>query len=535
MKDFSYYHKHLNRIARDPIFSAESKKTSLRFLTKEIAKIIEADYVGYWSFDKNHSEITSVMIFDKPQNKWTSGDKLKQVDAPSYFNTISTEQVVDISDIRKHSAVKELLTTYLEPNNIESLLDVPVIYEGNMVGIICCEVREKPRDWTSEDKFFMLAASDYVSKIIETDYRKKLSNQLVQESLNLGEEQLKALLTALPIPLALLDRESRYLAISDSWVSQYAFSVPQPIGVKIWEAHQHFRTRWIERILSSQDGEKIENEEEMIQGPSGEDIWMSWQLVPWKNLQGQHAGIVIVCEDITFEKETEIKLRQTAKLTALGEMAGGIAHEINNPLSILKGFIDLMQKKLNLNQVDREDFVAYLQKSSATINRISRVVKAMKRVSRDSSRDPMEIYPLSIILEDGYEFMIEKFKSQKIKFEYAPYDENILINCRPVEISQVVLNLLSNSMHAVQENGWIKLSVDKKKNKAILRFSDSGPGIAKSIREKIFQPFFTTKDIGQGTGLGLSISRKIIENHGGTLYLNESAPFTEFIAEIPLV
>jgi PAS domain S-box-containing protein len=360
-----------------------------------------------------------------------------------------------------------------------------------MVGIICCEVREKSRNWTSEDKFFMLAASDYVSKIIETDFRKKLSNQLVQEGLNLGEEQLKALLRALPIPLALLDRESRYLAISDSWLSQYAFSVPQPIGVKIWEAHQYFRKKWIERILSSQDGEKIQNEEEMIKGPSGEDIWMSWQVVPWKNLQGQHAGIVIVCEDITFEKETEIKLRQTAKLSALGEMAGGIAHEINNPLSILKGFIDLLQKKINLNQVDKEDFVGYLQKSSATINRISRVVKAMKRVSRDSSRDPMEIYPLSTILEDGYEFMIEKFKSQKIKFEYSPYNENILINCRPVEISQVVLNLLSNSIHAVKESGWIKLSVDRKKEKVILRFSDSGPGINLSIREKIFQPFLS--------------------------------------------
>jgi C4-dicarboxylate-specific signal transduction histidine kinase len=105
-----------------------------------------------------------------------------------------------------------------------------------------------------------------------------------------------------------------------------------------------------------------------------------------------------------------------------------------------------------------------------------------------------------------------------------------------VEISQVLLNLLTNAFHAVadRKGAWVKIELDKKPQKLHLRVVDAGTGIPLSIREKIFQPFFTTKDIGQGTGLGLSISKKILETHNGRLFLDTSCPNTTMVIELPL-
>jgi PAS domain S-box-containing protein len=334
----------------------------------------------------------------------------------------------------------------------------------------------------------------------------------------------------------MIDRESRYMAMSDAWLQQYSFTVPDPFGKSLWEAHDYQTQQWRDRILRCQAGERLGLEEEYVEIADGQYMWMSWQLVPWHNLQGDVGGVVLVCEDITYRKESEAKLSQTAKLTALGEMAGGIAHEINNPLSIMKGFIDLMQKSVSRGQVDLAMFSQYLEKSANTIQRISRIVQAMKRVSRDSSQDLKVSHGVNALIDEVLDVVKEKFHDNGVRLDIVRLGIEVKVHCRPVEISQVLLNLLTNAFHAVEKKpgGWVRLTASIGPDRARLTVTDSGAGIPKEIREKIFQPFFTTKDIGKGTGLGLSISRKILENHDGKLFLDETSKETTFVAELPL-
>jgi signal transduction histidine kinase len=155
----------------------------------------------------------------------------------------------------------------------------------------------------------------------------------------------------------------------------------------------------------------------------------------------------------------------------------------------------------------------------------------MKKISRDSSQDPLEDTSLNLLIEDARDFMAEKFKSREIDFIVNLPREDVIVSCRTVEISQVLLNLLNNSFQAIDDKGWVRIDVIIEPRIRII-ITDSGPGIASELQDKIFQPFFTTKDVGLGTGLGLSISRKMIEGHNGTLRLNPEAKNTQFIIEL---
>jgi len=536
MRNFTHYQQLLANISRHPVISKGQRKEAMRALTREAALAMQVDFIGFWAYDEGRTKVIVEANYNRKTDSWEDGAVIEQKNAPTYFSVINEERVLAVEDCFTSPYTAEFKDSYSIPLDIRSLVDVPVLIDGEMVGIICCEVVGSNRLWSSEDKFFALMIADIVGRVIEAEKRRELATLLEIENLKMGESQLKALLTALPTPIAMLDKESCYLAMSDAWIDQYTFTVADPFGKKVWDCHPNYIDEWKQRVLKAQKGEVLGKDEECIKNAEGQDAWISWKIVPWQNLQSEIAGVVIQCEDITYRKDSELKLSHASKLTALGEMAGGIAHEINNPLSIMKGFIDLMQKSVRRGQMDLKTFEQYLERSSATISRISRIINTMKRISRDSSNESLTLHSANGLVDDALDFIQEKFRDKGLTLEIIRLKEDVQVNCRPVEISQVLLNLLTNAFHAVadRKGAWVKIELDKKPQKLHLRVVDAGTGIPLSIREKIFQPFFTTKDIGQGTGLGLSISKKILETHNGRLFLDTSCPNTTMVIELPL-
>jgi len=173
----------------------------------------------------------------------------------------------------------------------------------------------------------------------------------------------------------------------------------------------------------------------------------------------------------------------------------------------------------------------------STVGRISKIVNGMRRFSRESSMDEKLDYSLNKIIEETMDICQERINNNGIVTEvvYLPNDPHIF--CRPVEISQVILNLVNNSYHAIasQSRPIIKILCEEASDHYTVRIVDSGSGIPPLVRQKLFQPFFTTKDVGIGTGLGLSISRGIIEEHEGRLYYQDDSPNTMFVIELPKI
>jgi len=261
-----------------------------------------------------------------------------------------------------------------------------------------------------------------------------------------------------------------------------------------------------------------------------------------ESLNGPETVVTIVdIEDYTrIEKENQIQrasLEQSAKMAALGVMSSGIAHEINNPLAIILARVQLMQTQLQSLEPDpkTEKITSSIQIIDQAVKRISKIIKSLQSFSRESSKDPMELVSLFDVIEMTLSLCESKIKSAGVKLE-SSVDPSIKVSCRPVEISQVLLNALNNSLHAVSgaTEKWIKLEAEVSNHVVEIKITDSGHGIEESLREKVMIPFFTTKDVGSGTGLGLSLSKGIIESHGGQFYFEHRGPNTQLVIELPV-
>lgn len=224
---------------------------------------------------------------------------------------------------------------------------------------------------------------------------------------------------------------------------------------------------------------------------------------------------------------------QSAKLSSLGEMASGIAHEINNPLTIISGLAITLKRSNAENENDKK-LNASLDRIIKMVDRIAKIIRGLRSFSRDSYNDPVIPTSVQKILLSTLDLCQERMINKHIGLKVTPF-EDVSVMAREIQISQVVMNLLSNSMDALEnaQTKWIKIDVTDLGKFIAVRVTDSGAKIDDKISSKIMQPFFTTKSVGKGTGLGLSISKGIITAHEGHFYLDNDYPNTSFVIELP--
>lgn len=255
-----------------------------------------------------------------------------------------------------------------------------------------------------------------------------------------------------------------------------------------------------------------------------------------KLLEEQSSNLVRLVNQRTKELEQQKMINvHNSKMSALGEMAGGIAHEINTPLATMKMLVGSANRELDKPQHDLNFVFDKLKKINITIDRIAKIVKGLKAFSRDGAKDPFLEVSVKTIVDDTLFLCKEKFNNRSVDLRVLCNVELPLCECRSVQISQVVLNLLNNSLDAVEhlDEKWVEVRITSDEKSIYICVTDSGHGIPKEAHSKIFDPFFTTKGIEHGTGLGLSISLGIVKEHSGDLYLNEDNPHTQFMIRLP--
>lgn len=243
-------------------------------------------------------------------------------------------------------------------------------------------------------------------------------------------------------------------------------------------------------------------------------------------------------EQRTLElKEAHVSLVQSSKMSALGEMAAGLAHEINNPLAVIQANAGILQELVQEQGIDGPAVKQISSTIERTSERIAKIVKGLRSFSRDGTRDPFVQTPLKSIVEDTLALCAEKVRNAGIDLRVKDIPADLKCDCRPSQISQVLLNLVGNARDAISDlpEKWIEIECIDKGPSVTISVTDSGRGIPEQVLKKIFQPFFTTKEVGKGTGLGLSISRGIIEGHGGTFQVNSNCPNTQFVIELSKV
>lgn len=235
--------------------------------------------------------------------------------------------------------------------------------------------------------------------------------------------------------------------------------------------------------------------------------------------------------------EQTLMTEHANRLSALGEMAGGVAHEINNPLAVILGNIQYIERNYG-NLEMKEKIFSAMKKAQASVGRIDRIIKSLKSLTRQSYQAPLEESLLANILQETLSLCEEKFRSKGIQI-IVDVPDDLKAHCQPVQISQILINLLNNSYDVVElldiDSRYIKIDAFARGDQVHMKVSNPGEEIEKSIQDKLFQPFFTTKDVGKGTGLGLSISRSMaLQNNGNLFYVYDaSAKENQFCISLP--
>lgn len=365
-----------------------------------------------------------------------------------------------------------------------------------------------------------------------------LANEKTKE-LSMKEAVWRTIMESAPVGIFQTDLAGNCIYSNTKWCQIIGYE-SQDLVMRNWEA-----IIYADDLVKVNDLLDVENTtrqsiEFRVRNSHGELVWIEAVSSLVINDQGIGTGFVLILVDVTEKKnqlqiiEAErIKLIQTSKMASLGVMAGGVAHEINNPLAIIMGKADRI---LNAepSEVNFEFVQKHVRKIEQMTMRIAKIIKGLRSFSRNSDKDPFVEISIQNILEDTLEFCRERFNNHNIGLTVQG-DLDLKCMARPTEISQVLLNLLNNSFDAVHDlpEKWVKVIVQDSSDWIRLMVIDSGHGIPKNIADRLMEPFFTTKPVGKGTGLGLSISRGIIEDHHGHFYIDHEHANTCFVIELP--
>ena len=255
--------------------------------------------------------------------------------------------------------------------------------------------------------------------------------------------------------------------------------------------------------------------------------------------------LLVTTSDITKRLETEQQLLQASKMATLGEMATGVAHELNQPLAVMESASSFLMRKLNKKEdIEEEHLLIMAQKISSNVDRATRIINHLREFGRKEDAG-LEKIQVNDLLRRANELLSQQLKVRGIEVVWQLAEGLPLIMTDPGRLEQVFVNLLLNARDAIEDKLSTKgikkgsekiiLTTSSDGDKITIEVSDTGTGIPKDQLEKIFEPFFTTKSVGKGTGLGLSISYGIIKDCGGNIHVkSKKGKGARFIIEFPI-
>lgn len=421
-------------------------------------------------------------------------------------------------------------------------LGIPLLVKGEVIGVVAVQHYSNPEHFQKRDLDLLVAVSDQIAVAIE----RKRADEAVRES----EEQYRELVQSANSIILRTDLQGRIHFLNEFGQQLLGYSQQELCGRKVTETivpETESQGRDLQEVMIDlyANPHKYANFENENVCRDGKRIWVLWTNKVVRNSQGEMQELLSIGHDITEKKELEKQLNQAQKIEALGTLTGGIAHDFNNILGIILGYTEIAQVKLEAAHPVQES----LNEVKAASLRARDIVSQLLAFTRkgEQKRQVLDIRPM---VKEGLK-MLRSTLPASIAFQISIADDlpNILTDA--TQIHQILVNLCTNAFHAMEAGGELGVSLEKAVLHGFdtsfgtnlapgeylkLSVSDTGQGIARENLERIFDPYFTTKEDGKGTGLGLAMAYSIVQSlHGDILVETRPGGGSCFYVILPAV
>ena len=387
---------------------------------------------------------------------------------------------------------------------------------------------------TVQDAFSLEADRQMVLPFVHHLVAALRNAQLMTETLRLKEYWAKLFDNA-NAPVVVVDREQRITMMNRAFADMVGLDRDAFTGEDFLSLiPSDNRARLLPFIINAIRGEPSANIEMCFPVHNSEDVaYIAFNAAPLRDENNAVAGVILVGQDLTMVRELQRQVIHTEKLATLGQVAAGVAHELNNPLTSIMVYSSYLSSKL-AGTLEAED-LKKLTRIHGGAKRIQKFTRDLVTYARPSD-EPPELVDIVKTLEHAISFCEHTLHSAHANMVLSLADDIRPVYGVPSQFEQVFVNLIANACHALPSTGGdIPITaVQADAQRASITIADSGGGISTTHLQRVFEPFYTTKEIGKGTGLGLPIVRNILKNHNATIAVtSEPQRGTSFVIVLP--
>ncbi len=353
---------------------------------------------------------------------------------------------------------------------------------------------------------------------------------------------IEAIIDSLPLSLYAIDREYKIVAWNrNRELGELGIPRGLALGKNIFSVLTRQKRELLEsefsRVFHSGEIERIEHETLNANG----DVthWLISKIPMWIDRSGQVSHVITVGEDITDRVEANRAVARAEKLAAIGRLAAGVVHEINNPLATISACAEALESRVAEGVFEKspavDDLREYLGLIRSEAFRCKTITNGLLDFSRTRSTEYTEV-DLGNVISSAARLLSHQKRGDRIEFRIDTPPDLPVVSGDPGQLQQVIIALASNAIDAMPIGGILKITSRRREENVFVEVSDTGAGIPPENTGKIFEPFFTTKELGKGTGLGLAVCYGILTEHGGSLDVQSTVGVgTTFTITLPAI